>query len=65
LSAYYSQGRGVEKDLTKAYFWSLVAQANGDQFSKERVAFLASQLSTEQAAAVKADADHWIKEHLD
>jgi putative methionine-R-sulfoxide reductase with GAF domain len=62
LCAYYWQGRGVPRDLEKAYFWSLVAQAAGDQPSKERATLLASRINASQLAAIKEQADNWLRE---
>jgi Sel1 repeat len=53
LCSYYWQGRGVPQDLEKAYFWSLVAQAAGDQPSKVRATLLASRINPSQLAAIK------------
>src|SRR5580704_1640600 len=65
LGAYYWVGRGVPApDLVKAYFWSVLAQAGGDEASKYRVALLASRMSRAQIAAAQQQANEWIKEHL-
>lgn len=64
LGAYYWVGRGVPTpDLVKAYFWSVLAQAGGDEASKYRVALLASRMSRAQIAAAQQQANEWIKEH--
>jgi putative methionine-R-sulfoxide reductase with GAF domain len=64
LGAYYWVGRGVpQEDLVKAYFWSVLAQAGGDEASKYRVALLASRMSRAQIAAAQEQANEWIKEH--
>jgi len=64
LGAYYWVGRGVPApDLVKAYFWSVLAQAGGDEASKYRVALLASRMSHAQIAAAQQQANEWIKEH--
>jgi putative methionine-R-sulfoxide reductase with GAF domain len=64
LGAYYWVGRGVPApDLVKAYFWSVLAQAGGDEASKYRVALLASRMSRAQIAAAQQQANDWIKEH--
>ena len=46
LSAYYWAGRGVPEDLSKAYFWSVIALAQGDENSKSRLEGLASPNDT-------------------
>src|SRR5204863_8972375 len=63
LGAYYWAGRGVPQDLTKAYFWSILAQAGGDQASKYRVAVLTSRMSRSQVVAAQEDANQWLQQH--
>jgi len=63
LGAYYWAGRGVPQDLSKAYFWSILAQAGGDEASKYRVAVLASRMSHGQVVAAQEQANDWIKRH--
>jgi len=63
LGAYYWAGRGVPQDLVKAYFWSVLAQAGGDEASKYRVSALASRMTHAQIAAAEEQANDWIKEH--
>jgi len=60
LGAYYWAGRGVPQDLTKAYYWSVLAQAGGDQASKYRVAVLASRMSRSQVLAAQQQANDWL-----
>ena len=48
LGAYYWAGRGVPADLQRAYFWSVLAQAGGDEGSKFRLASLASSMSHDE-----------------
>ena len=62
LGAYYWAGRGVPQDLTKAYYWSVLAQAGGDQASKYRVAVLASRMSRSQVLAAQQQANDWLKQ---
>ena len=61
LGAYYWAGRGVPQDLTKAYYWSVLAQAGGDQASKYRVAVLASRMSRSQVLAAQQQANDWLQ----
>jgi hypothetical protein len=63
LGAYYWAGRGVPQDLVKAYFWSVLAQAAGDEASKYRVVHLASLMTRKQITAAQQQANDWIKEH--
>ena len=50
-------------DLTKAYFWSALAQAGGDQASKYRVAVLTSRMSRSQILAAQQQANDWLSNH--
>jgi hypothetical protein len=63
LGAYYWAGRGVPEDLYKAYFWSAIATAQGDEISKARLEGLASQMTRQQVAAARQEAETWIHTH--
>jgi TPR repeat protein len=63
LGAYYWAGRGVPEDLYKAYFWSAIATAQGDEISKARLEGLASQMTRQQVAAARQEAETWIHSH--
>jgi GAF domain-containing protein len=63
LGAYYWLGHGAPKDVTKAYFWSVLARAAGKDASKVRVAFMTSQLTRAQAQAIQREANVFLKQH--
>jgi hypothetical protein len=63
LGAYYWAGRGVPEDLYRAYFWSAIATAQGDEISKARLEGLASQMTRQQVAAARQEAETWIHTH--
>jgi TPR repeat protein len=63
LGAYYWSGRGVPKDLSKAYFWSTVAMAQGDEMSKARIQGLARIITPTQASLAHQQAELWIRSH--
>ena len=63
LGAFYWAGRGVPQDIRKAYFWSILAQAGGDESSKYRAAILASRMTHSEAVAVQQQANEWLKQH--
>ena len=63
LGAYYWLGHGAPKDVTKAYFWSVLARAAGKDASKVRVAFMTSQLTRAQAQAIQREANSFLKQH--
>jgi uncharacterized protein len=63
LGAYYWAGRGVPSDLSKAYMWSAIAFAGGDENSKIRLEGLASQMTRAQISAARQQAEAWIHQH--
>jgi putative methionine-R-sulfoxide reductase with GAF domain len=63
LGAYYWMGRGVPKDVNKAYYWSVVARAGDSEASGIRVAFLTSRLTPGEARAVQAAASKFLEQH--
>lgn len=63
LGAYYWAGRGVPENLQKAYFWSVLAEAGGDEGSKFRLASLASSLSREDVILAQEEANEWLRQH--
>jgi GAF domain-containing protein len=63
LSNCYWAGRGVPVDPMRAYFWSFLAQAGGDESSKSQVALLASRLTAGQIAMAQKEARDWMTQH--
>src|SRR6266849_7575367 len=63
LGLYYWSGRGVPPDLSKAYFWSVLAEASGDKTSKYLVPVLASRMPRAQVVAAQQQANDWLKHH--
>ena len=63
LGSYFWMGRGVPKDVTKAYFWSVLARGEGKQRSKDRVAFMTSQLTRAQASTIEQEARKFQRQH--
>lgn len=63
LGFLYWGGRGVPKDVNKAYFWTVLARARGDQGNKDLAAVLASGMTRSQAAAIEQQADLWLQQH--
>jgi GAF domain-containing protein/Sel1 repeat-containing protein/PilZ domain-containing protein len=60
IASYYWSGRGVPKDLSKAYFWASLAWAQGDENSKLLLEGLSSQMTRSQVAAARQQADNWL-----
>jgi len=63
LAAYYWAGRGIPADPVKAYFWSILAEAGGDEASKSRAALLASRLNRSQILYAQQQASDWMAQH--
>lgn len=63
LGPLYWNGRGVPKDLNKAYFWTVLARARGDQENRALATLLASGMTRSQAAAIEQQADIWLHNH--
>jgi GAF domain/Sel1 repeat/PilZ domain len=63
LGAYYWAGRGVPQDLSKAYFWSAIALAQGDENSKQRLEGLTPQMTRTQVSDASQQAETWLRTH--
>jgi TPR repeat protein len=63
LGNYYWAGRGVAKNITQAYYWSVLARQGGNEASRLRVQFLAPQLTPEQAHSIERSAGEFFKQH--
>jgi hypothetical protein len=63
LGSLYWGGRGVAKDDSQAYFWTVLARANGDDASKALAPFIATRLTPAQRAAVEQRAEQWLERH--
>jgi GAF domain-containing protein len=63
LGFLYWSGRGAPKDLNKAYFWTVLARARGDEGNKDLAAVLASGMTRDQTAAIEQQADAWLRQH--
>ena len=63
LGFLYWSGRGAPKDVDKAYFWTVLARARGDQGNRDLATVLASGMRRSQAAAIEQQADIWLQQH--
>jgi len=63
LGSLYWGGRGVVKDDSQAYFWTLLARANGDSASQARASFIATGLTLAQRKAIEQQAEQWLGQH--
>lgn len=63
LGSLYWSGRGVPQDFNKAYFWTYLARAGGDEASKALAPFVAARLTGAQAQAIEQQAEVWYQQH--
>jgi len=63
ISFLYSTGQGVPRDISRAYFWAVLARARGDESNKYLAPRLASQMTRNQAAVIEQQADIWLQQH--
>jgi len=63
LGYFYWSGQGVPRDLNKAYFWSVLARAGGDEASKYRADSMATSLTRSQRIAIQQQAESWLHDH--
>ena len=63
VAASFFQGRGSPQDYSRAYFWALLAQAGGDETSRQIVMNCAAHLTPSQIAAEHKAADQWLHSH--
>ena len=62
LGFLYWNGRGVAKDLNKAYFWTVVALDRGDKSNRDLAALIAAGMTREQSTAIQAQAETWLRQ---
>ena len=63
LGSLYWGGRGVVKDDSQAYFWTVLARANGDEASKALAPFIATRLTLTQRTVIEQQAEQWLRRH--
>lgn len=63
LGSLYWGGRGVAKDDNQAYFWTVLARANGDSGSQALAPFIAMRLTLAQRRAIEQQAEQWREQH--
>ncbi len=61
LGSLYLSGRGVPPDPNRAYFWTVLARASGDQASKVLAPFIATRLTPAQRATIERQAEMWLE----
>ncbi|MGA7926617.1 MAG: GAF domain-containing protein [Candidatus Sulfotelmatobacter sp.] len=60
---YWGGHHGLPKDTNKAYFWTVLARAGGQEGSKDLAKVLANGMSRAQAAAIEQQAEIWYQQH--
>jgi GAF domain-containing protein len=60
---YWGGHHGLPKDPNKAYFWTVLARAGGQEGSKDLATFLATGMTRAQAAAIEQQAEIWYRQH--
>jgi hypothetical protein len=63
LGLLYWGGHGVPKDTNKAYFWTVLARAGGQEGSQDLAKILANGMTRSQAAAIEQQAEIWYQQH--
>ena len=65
LGVMYETGKGVPKSLTDAYVWYSIAATQGDQFAKERLGVLETQMNSARLTAAEARANNFTPSKID
>ena len=60
---YWGGHHGLPKDTNKAYFWTVLARAGGQESSKDLAKVLANGMTRAQAAAIEQQAEIWYQQH--
>ncbi len=63
LGSLYWGGRGVKQDDNRAYFWTVLARASGDDASQALAPFIATRLTRSQRATIEQEAEQWLERY--
>jgi hypothetical protein len=63
LGSLYWGGRGVKQDDNRAYFWTVLARASGDDASHALAPFIATRLTRAQRATIEQEAEQWLERY--
>jgi hypothetical protein len=63
LGSLYWGGRGVKQDDNRAYFWTVLARASGDDASQALAPFIATRLTRAQRATIEQEAEQWLERY--
>ena len=59
----YGEGEGVPENDAEAYFWSIIAKANGHQPAARNAEILKSRLTQEEVLKAQRRAAEWFEAH--
>jgi TPR repeat protein len=62
MAFLYWSGRGVPKDLNRAYFWTVVARSRGDEVNRDLGTLLAGGMTRAQLADIEAQAGSYLRQ---
>jgi GAF domain-containing protein len=60
---YWGGHHGLPKDANKAYFWTVLARAGGQESSKDLAKVLTSSMTRSQSAVIEREAEIWYQQH--
>ncbi len=60
---YWGGHHGLPKDTNRAYFWTVLARAGGQEGSKDLATVLANGMTHSQSAAIEQQAEIWYRQH--
>ena len=63
MATHYWTGTGVPKGARQAYFWALLARANGDETGKVLVPELEGAMTQSEILDVRQQANDWLRHH--
>ena len=61
LGLMYWEGKGVEKDLKRAYYWLAVAVEQGDDEAPGHLKRVATDMSPDEVKEADTKAKEWMK----
>jgi hypothetical protein len=63
LGLLYYEGKGVERDPVRGYFWLKVAALQGEDMAEEALKSIAKSMSADQVRQAESQADEWMKKY--
>ena len=53
----------MKQDDNRAYFWTVLARASGDDASQALAPFIATRLTRSQRATIEQEAEQWLERY--